>query len=228
MGLQNTVTLFLLLTFGVSLIISLCFVFDSITFTIPTIQKPILLTHFDLLPKNLKLLDLPDFWYIINNDICSDDSDIRGIIIITSHAGDIEARSAMRRAYSSDELKNMGLRRIFLLAVSNPNDARYNAISQNALEDENHRYFDLLQGNFKEAYRNLTYKHVMGLQWVTRYCSQAEFVIKMDDDIIVNFYRILHIIDTNLKFLPVYLIKRGKLNLSSCKGFFSEDDFLKY
>lgn len=212
MGLQNTVTSFLLLIFGVSLIISLCFVFDSITFTLPKIQKPIPLIQFDMLPKNLKLLDLPDFQYIINNNVCSDDIDIKGIIIITSHVGDIEARSAMRRAYPLNELKKMRLRRIFLLAVSNPNDVRYNGISQNALEDENHRYSDLLQGNFKEAYRNLTYKHVMGLQWVTRYCSQANFVIKMDDDIIIDFYRILQVIDSNLKdknksFLMGYVLK---------------------
>ena len=212
MGLRNIVASFLLLTFGVSLIISLCFIFDSITFTSPTIEKPAPLTYFDLFPKNLKLLNLTNFHYIINNDICSGESAIKGIVIITSHAGDIEARSAMRRAYPASELRKMGLRRVFLLAVSNPNDARYNSISQNALEDENDRYSDLLQGTFKEAYRNLTYKHVMGLQWVTQYCSQASFVIKMDDDIILDFYRILHIIDANLNgqnksFLMGFVLK---------------------
>ncbi|KAJ9581515.1 hypothetical protein L9F63_023306 [Diploptera punctata] len=212
MGLRNIVSSFLLLIFGVSLIISLLFVFDSITFALPTIQKPIPLTQYELFPKGLHLLDLYNFQYVINNDLCSDETDIKGIIIVTSHAGDIEARSSMRRAYPSNLLKTLGLRRIFLLAISNPNDVRYNSISQGALQDENLRYSDLVQGNFKEAYRNLTYKHVMGLQWVTRYCSQAKFVIKMDDDIIVNFYRIFHIIESSLKernnsFLMGYVLK---------------------
>ncbi|PNF29538.1 hypothetical protein B7P43_G01927 [Cryptotermes secundus] len=100
---------------------------------------------------------------------------IFAVLIITSHAGDIEARSAMRRAYPEDKLKHLGIRRIFLLAVSNPkDDVRYNSVTQNALEDENHRYSDLVQGNFREAYRNLTYKHMMGLDWVTKYCQQAQ------------------------------------------------------
>ncbi|PSN52426.1 hypothetical protein C0J52_16257 [Blattella germanica] len=107
----------------------------------------------------------------------------------------------------------MGIRRIFLLAVSTlKDDIRYNAVSQNALEDENRRYSDLLQGNFNEAYRNLTYKHMMGLQWVSRYCYQAQFVIKMDDDIIVDFYRLLNTVYSNLEsldrpFLMGYVLK---------------------
>lgn len=194
MGLfYNAVTLFLLIC-GVSLTVLLCLLFDSSTFPLPKLQKPVPVAYNELFPKTMELLDLPHFQYIINNDVCLSDITIFAILIITSHAGDIEARSAIRRAYPADELKRFGIRRIFLLAISNPeHDIRYNSVSQNSLEDENHRYSDLVQGNFNEAYRNLTYKHVMGLQWVTKYCHQAQYVIKMDDDIVVDFYRLLNV-----------------------------------
>jgi hypothetical protein len=118
----------------------------------------------------------------------------------------------MRRAYPADELKQLGIHRVFLLAVSNPkHDILYNSVPQNALEDENRRYSDLVQGNFNEAYRNLTYKHMMGLQWVTKYCQQAQYVIKMDDDIIVDFYRLLNIMKSIVQdqrpLLMGYLLK---------------------
>lgn len=193
--LHNTVTLFLLIC-GVSLTVLICFIFDSSTFPLPKLQKPLPVAHNGLFPTTMHLLDLPHFQYIINNDVCMTDIAIFAVLIITSHAGDIEARSAMRRAYPEDKLKQLGIRRIFLLALSNPtDDIRYNSVTQNALEDENHRYSDLVQGNFKEAYRNLTYKHMMGLDWVTKYCQQAQYVIKMDDDIVVDFYRLIHIMN---------------------------------
>ncbi|CAK9291739.1 unnamed protein product [Gordionus sp. m RMFG-2023] len=51
---------------------------------------------------------------------------------------------------------------------------------------ESNKYGDLLIGNFFDSYRNLTYKHVMGLLWVTEYCREVDFIIKTDDDIYVN------------------------------------------
>lgn len=48
----------------------------------------------------------------------------------------------------------------------------------------------LFAGNFIEAYRNLTYKHVMGLKWAaSQPCNiKPRFIIKMDDDIVVDYF----------------------------------------
>ena len=40
-------------------------------------------------------------------------------------------------------------------------------------------------------YRNLTYKHTMGLQWAATYCPQSRYVIKMDSDIVVDLYQLM-------------------------------------
>jgi len=124
--LHNTVTIFLLIC-GVSLTLFLCFLFDSTTFPLSNLQEPHPLVHNELFPTTMELLDLPHLQYIINNDVCLSDITIFAILIITSHAGDVEARSAMRRAYPADQLKLLGIHRVFLLAVSNPkDDIRYN------------------------------------------------------------------------------------------------------
>ena len=57
---------------------------------------------------------------------------------------------------------------------------------QVSLESENDRYHDLLQGSFKDTYRNLTYKHITVLKWVLYYCPGVRYVLKSDDDVFVN------------------------------------------
>ena len=49
---------------------------------------------------------------------------------------------------------------------------------------EEHRLFgDIVQGSFIESYRNLTLKAVMALKWVTTYCTNAKYVIKVGNPI---------------------------------------------
>jgi hypothetical protein len=57
---------------------------------------------------------------------------------------------------------------------------------QVSLESENDRHHDLLQGSFRDTYRNMTYKHVMALKWVLYFCPGVRYVLKTDDDTFVN------------------------------------------
>lgn len=44
-----------------------------------------------------------------------------------------------------------------------------------------------------ESYRNLSYKHAMGLRWSASHsCLKPKYIIKMDDDIVVDFYHLVH------------------------------------
>lgn len=58
---------------------------------------------------------------------------------------------------------------------------------QSLVEEEWNRYGDIVQASFLDSYANLTLKHIMGLTWTVKFCSQAQLVIKMDDDIFVNY-----------------------------------------
>ncbi|XP_018355358.1 PREDICTED: beta-1,3-galactosyltransferase 5 isoform X2 [Trachymyrmex septentrionalis] len=113
------------------------------------------------------------------------------IWIVTSYAGEPSPRSALRRAYTDEELQALGIRRIFLLGTLNDYAERKTHMLQNALLDESRRFNDLLQGDFLDTYRNLTRKHLMGLQWAANNCKDVKYIMKMDDDIIVNIYDIL-------------------------------------
>ena len=49
----------------------------------------------------------------------------------------------------------------------------------------------MVQEDFIDAYRNLTYKGIAALKWVTNYCSHAKFILKSDDDIFVNTFTLI-------------------------------------
>ena len=61
---------------------------------------------------------------------------------------------------------------------------------QRRLEEESSKHGDLVQGDFLDTYHNLSYKAVMGNLWVAEFCSQAEFVVKTDDDMYVDLYEV--------------------------------------
>ncbi|XP_014665843.1 PREDICTED: beta-1,3-galactosyltransferase 5-like [Priapulus caudatus] len=66
---------------------------------------------------------------------------------------------------------------------------------QSAIEKESANKGDIVQGAFVDTYSNLTYKHIMALRWATRYCPSAKFVVKIDDDVYVDVWRLADEID---------------------------------
>ena len=65
--------------------------------------------------------------------------------------------------------------------------AKSDAAKQNkhlAQEQEYHQ--DIIQLDHMDLYKNLTLKSLMALKWVTKYCSQAQYVLKTDDDTFNN------------------------------------------
>ncbi|KMZ07444.1 beta-1,3-galactosyltransferase brn isoform X1 [Drosophila simulans] len=146
-------------------------------------------------PLSNSLLNLTDFQYLLASNVCRKAKrELLAVLIVTSYAGHDALRSAHRQAIPQSKLEEMGLRRVFLLAAL---PSRELFISQDQLASEQKRFGDLLQGNFIEDYRNLSYKHVMGLKWVSEECKkQAKFIIKLDDDIIYDVFHLRRYLET--------------------------------
>lgn len=45
---------------------------------------------------------------------------------------------------------------------------------------------DIVQAAFQDAYRNLTLKTLVGLNWASTHCPKARYILKTDDDVYVN------------------------------------------
>ena len=60
---------------------------------------------------------------------------------------------------------------------------------------ENIQHGDIVQGNFFDSYRNLSYKATMGNLWVSEFCEQAEFVVKTDDDMFIDLFEVSDLLE---------------------------------
>lgn len=163
-------------------------------------------------------MNLENFKYVINSDVC--ESLHRTPIIVHSFIKHFDFRFALRQSYSQTVLDSLGFRYVFMVGLYNNSDV------QSRLLQESSQFGDIVQGNFQEAYRNLTYKHVMGLTWFTEHCRNSTFMVKMDDDIAVNIFKLKNVIQHDydlagciIKAKPI----RDKLN----KWYVSREEFVE-
>lgn len=131
------------------------------------------------------LLDLNGFEYVVDSGAC-DGPRRHTPIVVHSYVGHFERRRAIRRSYPRTVLDRLGFRHVFMVGLPSSGDGDLQA----RLIRESSRHGDVVQGNFHEAYRNLTYKHAMGLTWFAERCSRSDYVVKMDDDIALNVFKL--------------------------------------
>lgn len=129
-----------------------------------------------------KLIDLRNFSFIINKQCESIFEGSNGhtpftVVLIYSVHKSLEMRNTIRQTWGSQAAD---VRLIFLLAAVDSKK------QQEQLAKEDQQFNDILQGNFVDAYRNLTYKHAMALKWFHYYCTQSTYLIRMDDDVLLH------------------------------------------
>ncbi|KAH3808202.1 lactosylceramide 1,3-N-acetyl-beta-D-glucosaminyltransferase-like [Dreissena polymorpha] len=125
--------------------------------------------------------------YVFENPtLCSEVKNLSVLIIVHTAPDHFEMRLAIRRTWANDTYyRKIGVSRVLFL-LGRVEDATL----QEKMEAEFKDYRDMLQGNFRDAYRNLTHKGVMAYRWITERCRNAKFILKTDDDIVVNMFQL--------------------------------------
>jgi len=142
---------------------------------------PQLHRHIDLHPPHLTLIDIKNLNILINQDICNVEH-ISLVTIVHSAPRNTEARDIIRKTWGNPKIPGTNTRLVFLFGTVNSSEG------QKKLEEESLQYKDIVQADFFDSYRNLSYKNVFGKIWVSRFCEQAEFVVKTDDDMFIDLY----------------------------------------
>ncbi|XP_071152427.1 beta-1,3-galactosyltransferase 5-like [Mytilus edulis] len=118
---------------------------------------------------------------ILNQNVKCKGKNVFLLIFIHMAPGNFVGRTLIRSTFGTiSSFQNKNIEHVFVLGKTE------NETLQQDIEQESKRYTDIIQGNFIDSYRNLTYKLVFSLFWVKNFCNNAKFVIKMDDDIMVN------------------------------------------
>ncbi|CAL8072288.1 unnamed protein product [Orchesella dallaii] len=171
------------------------------------------------LSKEPNLLNLNFTWLKNNDSICKLNSTshpelkLMPVLIHTARSH-FEERRVIRESWGSLSIyKNWTLRLVFLLGEAdrgfNPqvNQKEFET-QEEKLSREQKEYGDLVMGSFTDSYKNLTYKHLMGYKWVLNFCQNAEFVLKVDDDMFVDVMRFIDWRSSEIEVLE----KQKKLN----------------
>lgn len=132
------------------------------------------------------LINVKNFRFTINHNPCNKTQPLL-LMLIHSAPENFPKRNVVRETWGK---QTSAMTLLFLVGESK----QY----QEKLEEENRKYRDLIQGNFYDTYRNMTYKHVMALKWTTYHCPSAKYILKLDDDVFVHIPAMLEFLTRGL------------------------------
>ncbi|XP_066499662.1 beta-1,3-galactosyltransferase 4 [Hoplias malabaricus] len=149
--------------------------------------------------------------------------------LVTSAPDNQKARQAIRDTWGG-EVQVRGHRVMTLFMVGQTSDP---GLAKQLVEEARERG-DLVQGRFMDSYANLTLKTLSMLAWARRFCPQARFLAKVDDDVMFNPSALLRYLTSNWggseNELPELYIGRVHMRVApdrnpASKHFMSEDLF---
>ena len=150
-----------------------------------------------------KLVNIHNYSYILNPEykICGENngSDVLLMTFVPISVGRFSNRNLIRRTWANTEL-NRNMRVVFLIGKSS--SEKLNTL----IKLEYSIYGDIVQEDFLDDYRNLTYKGIMAMKWISEYCPNVKHILKVDDDIIANIFILLR----HLKWLDNYNLFSSK------------------
>ncbi|CAF1228158.1 unnamed protein product [Rotaria sordida] len=170
-----------------------------------------------------------NFSYILNPGyfICNtNNTPVYILVYVHSGPTNYQRRIVIRETWATQTLFS-DLRLIFMIGKTLDDNI------MKAIKYENEIYQDIVQEDFIDAYKNLTYKGIMALKWISIYCSHAKYILKVDDDIVVNTFTLIN----HLKFLDKFNPNREQTILcllwqamnvmrdSKSKWYLSKEDF---
>ncbi|XP_043244310.1 beta-1,3-galactosyltransferase 5-like isoform X2 [Amphibalanus amphitrite] len=118
--------------------------------------------------------------------------DLRLVILITTAPGHQRQRKAIRLTWGGSVAQRRDVTLLFFLGrAAEPH--------QSAVDEEQQTYGDIVQGNFVDAYNNLTLKSAVMLEWLDTFCPEARMILKTDDDMFINTDNLLKFVDVHSK-----------------------------
>ncbi|XP_072051681.1 beta-1,3-galactosyltransferase 1-like [Amphiura filiformis] len=134
-----------------------------------------------------RYIDVHDYQYILNpKEACTDElvmfRRLQLLILVASSPTNFQRRELIRRTWGMGQYPEIHQKVGTIFLLGNPGDPDVLM----SIKDESDNHGDILMEDFQDTYLNLTIKTVMGLKWTSRYCPKAKFVMKTDDDMMIN------------------------------------------
>ncbi|XP_066952185.1 beta-1,3-galactosyltransferase 1-like [Macrobrachium rosenbergii] len=121
---------------------------------------------------------------IEESDFCQKHSDLDIIAYVHSSISRFIPRNITRATWANATAQNLGVKvgAVFMVGrPKNENEARI-------LKEESDRYHDIVQGDYADHYRLLSYKGLAALHWINKHCSHVKWMMHSDDDVHLDIF----------------------------------------
>jgi len=145
--------------------------------------------------NELKIINNPhNFKYILNPGykICGGhgENNVTLLAMIPISPHNFLNRIIIRTTWSNRHV-SPHLRHVFIIGNTN------NKTINEKLRQEYDQYEDIVQQDFLDTYKNLTIKTISAIKWASKYCLNTKYVLKIDDDMIINSPRLINYLEKN-------------------------------
>jgi beta-1,3-galactosyltransferase 1 len=141
-------------------------------------------------PTKVRIISTP--WNVCVNE---QGKDLDALIYLWIRVSGFELRNTIRKTWANRTVFPT-VNVVFVLGLSvDP------ALNLKVIE-ENERYGDIIQGDFIDAYRNLSFKSYIQWRWTTYMCRNAKYNAKQDDDVMLNTPVLVKFLNNKAVFNP--------------------------
>ncbi|OCT90420.1 hypothetical protein XELAEV_18019034mg [Xenopus laevis] len=125
------------------------------------------------------------------------------VLLVIGESYDANTRLTIRETWGNESnYRDVAVVTVFLIGVPHFNMES----NQKLLEEEMKTYGDIVQQDFMDTYYNLTLKTLMGMEWISKYCPGASYVMKIDSDMFLNVdYLVHHLLQPGLPVHQNYI-----------------------
>ena len=150
---------------------------DDVSWIKPFLHDPVINPH--------------PYKYTLNpSQACQEDVFL--LVYVHSHPANSHRRGVIRNTWGNpSNFPVVPIKVVFILGTIVGKEDLEMTVQLESME-----FDDIVQENFLDAYENMTLKAVSALKWISSYCSNAKYVMKTDDDALINMYTVVrHLLD---------------------------------
>ncbi|GFS04957.1 beta-1,3-galactosyltransferase 1-like [Elysia marginata] len=123
---------------------------------------------------------------IENAGLCGAGQRVDVLVYVNSAVQNRERRRAIRHSWAShNAFTGIIVRLVFILGQAGSRREQLELLSEQA------SWGDIVQAKFEDTFRNLTFKAVTFMTWFNAHCAQAQYVVKVDDDMFVDMFSVV-------------------------------------
>ncbi|BFY99914.1 hypothetical protein BsWGS_02954 [Bradybaena similaris] len=147
--------------------------------------------------KNISVNEEPIRLVMNSPNVCSVVKDPDVIFLINSAPKNTGQRQRIRDTFVNPSyFRNDKIAHVFVVGKT------MTPIYQQSLYREQSDNRDIIQGDFLDAPEHDTSKGLLGMRWVTQYCSLAKYIMKINDVVFVDTEKLLHGLIPAVKMIP--------------------------